>query len=177
VSKCTQNRLFVTVHPSFMQKTHSICFMFDSQPAIVCHLTKSLTTTGLLFTRCSAGNYNNSHELLTAVTTKVWNLFLIRHNFKIQYKLINISCDTLYVYQMFPSRQVFQLNCAHLSCIPHMLHTLHTIYWYYLNVVVKCSKLLLHIQRVLVSNLGPENGYPDLRFFMIFRSHSKKMLG
>jgi hypothetical protein len=44
------------------------------------------------------------------------------------------------------------------------------------NVATKWLTLLLHIVVALVSNLGPEIGYPDT-VFMIFLSPSRQMSG
>jgi hypothetical protein len=46
-----------------------------------------------------------------------------------------------------------------------------------LNVVVEWLTLLLRILRVLGSNLGTETGYPELRFFIVFLSPSRKIPG
>jgi hypothetical protein len=45
-----------------------------------------------------------------------------------------------------------------------------------LNIAAKWSELLFHIQEVPRSNVVPEHGYYD-KFFMVFPSPSKKMLG
>jgi hypothetical protein len=41
--------------------------------------------------------------------------------------------------------------------------------------LIEWLTLLLHIWEILSSNLGPETGYPDLRFFVVFLSPSKQM--